>query len=218
VIDHHAPDVIVLTELRPSSRPLLSALRERGWMHQVTGIEQAPVASAGIVSRQPLFALASAGPAEVLPGRWIEAWIPHHEVVIAAVYGPLRNEPFKRFWEAALDALPGRAQGSYAIAGDLNTGEAGVDAPSMSFFCSDYFVGLRNAGLVDVWRSQNPRGGACSYHHRAGGGRDGAGFRLDHLLVSRRLAARAGACHYDSNARARTISDHAPLFAEFRET
>jgi hypothetical protein len=63
-------------------------------------------------------AFAPSAPAKVLPGRWVEAWIPHNDAVVTAVYGPLRNEPYKRFWEAALAEVPAMTGESYALAGD----------------------------------------------------------------------------------------------------
>lgn len=217
VIERHAPDVLVLTELRPSSIPLLGALAERGWGHQLTGISEEADVCAGVLAREPLVALAPAATASELPGRWIEAWVPTRGMVVAGVYGPLRNEPYHAFWRAVLTALPARVRGDYVLAGDLNTGEPLLDAPSPRFFCAEHFVALRSAGLVDVWRQRNADVREHSYHHRLRNGVAGAGFRLDHVLASPSLASRAVAAGYDRTVLQARVSDHAAAFVEFTD-
>jgi exonuclease III len=214
LIERHAPDVLVLTELRPTSADLLAGLSARGWTFQVTGVNDNPTASAGIVSRHPIVPLEASEPSAVLPGRFLEAWIPGADLVVAGLYGPLRNEKYNHFWEAVRRIVPARAAGSYLLAGDLNTGESLLDAPDERFFCSDHFCALRAAGLVDVWRVRNPQAREWSYFHRSGGGVRGAGFRLDHLLASRALANRVQDCRYDHTALDMRTSDHAPLFVQ----
>jgi exodeoxyribonuclease-3 len=215
VILRHAPDILVLTELRRSSSRLLRQLAERGWKYQVSGISQSPIAAAAVLSRDPLLPLAPSAPSAVLPGRWLEAWLPNQGIVVAGVYGPLKHEPYDDFWRAALNTLPERARGRYILAGDLNTGESLMDATSATFFCSDYFVKLRASGLTDVWRERNTDARQYSYHHRLRAGRVGAGFRLDHVFVSSVLARHAVACGYDRTVLANKISDHAPVHIEF---
>jgi exonuclease III len=215
VIVQHAPDVLVLTELRRSSAAILSALAERGWKYQVTGLAESPVAAPGILARDPFVELPPAEPTTVLPGRWIEVSFVKSGMVVAAVYGPLRNEPHDAFWRAAERCLPARVQGTYLIAGDLNTGESLLDAASAHFFCSEHFLKLRSAGLIDIWRQRNTGAREYSYHHRRRGGIRGAGFRLDHVLASPTLAAASLTCGYDRAALETNVSDHAPTYVEF---
>ena len=214
VVVRHAPDVLVLTELRPSSAALLRELAARGWTHQVSGIGDAPVC-AGILAREPIIVSEPSGPELVLPGRWIEALVPSLGITVAAVYGPLQKEAYDTFWRAVLGVVSARVQGDFVLAGDLNTGESLLDAPHPRFFCSDHFVALRSAGLVDVWRQRNPEAREYSYHHRMSGGVAGAGFRLDHILASPGLAARTTGAGYDRSALEAKVSDHAPAYCEF---
>jgi exonuclease III len=213
-LETHSPDVAVLTEVRPSSAAMLSTLANRGWHCQLNAIDDNPIASVAIVARHPLQPLPAAKPAAILPGRWIEASVPDFGITIAGAYGPLDEEPYDDFWTAVCELLPARVSGQYVLAGDLNTGESRLDAPRDRFFCSHHFLALRTAGLVDVWRSRNPEERVFSYHHPLRGGVRGAGFRLDHLLMTSSLANRVVSCGYDLTVLDSRIPDHALVFAE----
>jgi exonuclease III len=214
VIGRHAPDILVLTELRPRSTGLLAALAAQGWLHQVTGIAVNPVASVGIVSRDPILQLAPAAPAAVLPGRWLEVTVPAQGLTIAGAYGPLPREAYRSFWSAVLNTVR-CARADYVLAGDLNTGQSLCDVPNAPFFCSNYFMALQAAGLVDLWRQRNPNAREYSWYSCLPGGAVGSGFRLDHVLASPNLVSRVVSCSYDHATRQTEASDHAPICVEF---
>ena len=79
------------------------------------------------------------------------------------------------------------------------------------------FTGLLDWGLVDVFRQRYDAGGLYSWwDYRAGNFHKGKGMRIDHVLATPPLAARAGAVLIDRNARkGEKPSDHAPVVVDF---
>lgn len=71
-------------------------------------------------------------------------------------------------------------------------------------------------GLVDLFRRFAPEAGHYTWwDYRAGAYRRNQGLRIDHILASPALAARAKACFIDREPREREKpSDHAPVVAE----
>ncbi len=78
------------------------------------------------------------------------------------------------------------------------------------------FARLIEWGLVDGYRLHHPEPGRYTWwDYRAGHFHRGLGMRIDHLLVSRSLAARSVAAEIDRNARKGPApSDHAPLYLD----
>lgn len=77
--------------------------------------------------------------------------------------------------------------------------------------------GIMAVGLLDVFRRFTPEPGHYTWwDYRAGSFRRNLGLRIDHILASPALSARAAACIIDREPRARERpSDHAPVVAEF---
>ena len=78
------------------------------------------------------------------------------------------------------------------------------------------FQRLIDWGLVDAYRMHHPEAGRFTWwDYRAGHFHKGLGMRIDHLLVSRSLAARCTGAEIDRNARKGPApSDHAPMYLE----
>ena len=78
------------------------------------------------------------------------------------------------------------------------------------------FQALLDWGLVDAYRLRHPEGGRYTWwDYRAGNFHKGLGMRIDHLLVTRPLAARITAAEIDRDARkGPTPSDHAPMWID----
>lgn len=215
-IDGQAPDVLILSELRKSSRPLLDDLAHRGWSAQVTGVDECDIACVGLLSRTPLVRLDSPPPSASIKGRWIEAWSAEHNTTIAGVYGPLDYEnAHEEFWTGVRSRLPQRVSESYLLGGDLNIGESLLDSPKKNFFCSEHFVAMRDAGLVDLFRRAHKDRREYSYFGKQGDAPRGAGTRIDHLLASATLAERLETVEYHTGPLDARTSDHAPMTAQF---
>ena len=81
------------------------------------------------------------------------------------------------------------------------------------------FQALLSWGLVDAYRLHHPEGGRYTWwDYRAGNFHKGLGMRIDHLLVTRSLAARVTAAEVDRDARkGPTPSDHAPMWIDIAD-
>ena len=81
------------------------------------------------------------------------------------------------------------------------------------------FEALLEWGLVDAYRLRHPEPGRFTWwDYRAGNFHKGLGMRIDHLLITRPLAARLVAAEIDRDARkGPTPSDHAPLWIELAD-
>lgn len=91
-------------------------------------------------------------------------------------------------------------------------GATHVSAPERAAFAA-----LLDWGLVDAYRAVWPEAPRYTWwDYRAGDFHMGRGMRIDHLLVTRPLAARVAGAEIDREARKGkpTPSDHAPLFVD----
>jgi exodeoxyribonuclease-3 len=111
--------------------------------------------------------------------------------------------------------------------GDLNIAPAGEDIHNADqqekHVC--YHVDARNAfedtrawGLHDVFRKHHPEPGQYTFfdYRTPGAVKRGEGWRIDHILTTRRLAAKSTDCYIDLEPRMKEKpSDHTFLVAEF---
>lgn len=101
---------------------------------------------------------------------------------------------------------------SILLAGDLNVLERG-HTPRVPMFdqerphAFDRFIAL---GLIDVFRHLHPERVEHSWLDR-----NGAGQRLDHVMMSRNLLSKAVSFSYVADTRTRRLSDHSALLASF---
>ena len=138
---------------------------------------------------------------------------------------------FKLDWLARLRTVldetcpPGS---SVAVCGDFNVAPADRDVWDPAHFVGMTHVSeperaaLRHVedwGLEDVFTRFNDPGTFTWWDYRAGDFHQGRGMRIDLLLVSRDLAARATAAFRDRDARkGQKPSDHAPVVVDFSDT
>lgn len=101
---------------------------------------------------------------------------------------------------------------SILLAGDLNVLERG-HSPRVPAFdqeqphAFDRFIDL---GLIDVFRHLHPERVEHSWFDRYG-----AGQRLDHVLMSRKLLSKVMSLNYVAETRTRRLSDHSAMLASF---
>jgi exodeoxyribonuclease-3 len=153
-------------------------------------------------------------------------------VRVVAIYAPNGREVGTRFYDAKLAwydrlarwleqaASPDEA---LVIGGDFNVAPADIDVwdPAACHGGTHVSPGERAAfarllawGLVDAYRIHHAEGDRFSWwDYRAGMFHQNYGMRIDHLLVTKKVAARAVASEIDREARkGKPIpSDHAPL-------
>src|SRR5690606_19418817 len=150
--------------------------------------------------------------------RIVQARIPALEMEIVGAHipppGGAAGDERVRVWRQALLAARAGRAGRLALAGDFNTGRAGLDGER---FRHTALLGqLATLGYVDAWRRLHPAGRQVTWR-----GPDGAAARVDHCFLSALLAAGltgarieefgAGAGALEGGA---WLSDHAPVVVE----
>jgi len=164
-------------------------------------------------------------------------WATCNGVRVCSVYVPNGRElghdhyHYKLAWLARLrrklDAGAGASpEGLLTILGDWNIAPddrdvydpaAFVDATHTSAPEREALAEVEAWGLTDVFRRHYDDGGLFSWwDYRAGNFHKGLGMRIDLILATESLAAKATASLIDRNARkGQKPSDHAPVIADF---
>ena len=158
-----------------------------------------------------------------------------HVVCVYAPNGRTVDSPFYRAklgwferlvaWLGAVGAGGGALAGDLVVGGDFNVAPADADVwdptachggTHVSRPERDAFARLTALGLVDVYRAHHAEPGRYTWwDYRAGAFPKNFGMRIDHLLLSRALAARTVHVEIDRQARKGTLpSDHAPVTAD----
>lgn len=164
-------------------------------------------------------------------------WATCAGVRVASAYVPngraLDNDhyTYKLAWMARLrEALDRRedASGELAVLGDYNIAPEDRDVWSMAAFAGathvseperDALRSLEQWGLTDVFRRFNDEDKVYSWwDYRGGDFHQGRGMRIDLIMATEALAARATGCTIDRNARkGKQPSDHAPVIVELAD-
>ena len=156
-------------------------------------------------------------------------------VRVVSLYAPNGRVVGSRFYEAKLawyERLAGwlaascDAGGTLVLGGDLNVAPEDVDVWDPAACHGGTHVSeperravgrLREWGLVDAYRRHHPEPERYSWwDYRAGMFHKNYGMRIDHLLVTRAVAARSVAAEIDREARKGkpVPSDHAPVVVD----
>jgi exonuclease III len=216
-IQSHDADVLVLTEYRQSSRPVfVRRFEELGFSHHMDSDPRAGFNGVAIFSRKPFVALPCPFDAPPLSERWLEVQFDEARLRLIGAYGPLKKAGdaiVQSFWETLIDSISARRGHPYLLVGDLNTGQAGVDAKDPRFFCSQHFTQLPAVGWEDAWRALNGDLTGYSWFSRRDG-RDLNGFRIDHAFVTAAARPAVVACQYSDAERLAGTSDHAVLLVD----
>ncbi|HEU4349693.1 MAG TPA: endonuclease/exonuclease/phosphatase family protein [Actinoplanes sp.] len=231
VLRRERPDLLALQELRYFDR------HGRRRMHEVAEALGMTAHLARSVFAQPVAILVR--PPLRLTRTKAVSWRLHHAAASAEVAtgaGPLvmvstHLNPFspeRRRREARwLAARFGSARRMVLVAGDLNGLDPGTDhAAAMVRLHRLYrrrhlapdgtadtraIAAFQDAGFVDLWRGDGDPNTAPT---TVGGGREFSGMRLDYLLASRPLAARARGARVVRGDETEYASDHYPVTVE----
>jgi exodeoxyribonuclease-3 len=156
------------------------------------------------------------------------------DVRVVSLYAPNGRELATPFYEAKLDwfdrlrtwldtgADPAQ---QLVLAGDLNVAPTDLDVYDPAAYIGTThtspperaaFQSLLDWGLEDAYRRFHPEPGRFSWwDYRAGNFHKGLGMRIDHLLVTASVAARATGAEIDRDARKGKLpSDHAPVYLD----
>ncbi len=128
----------------------------------------------------------------------------------------------REFWKwlvPACDRIVGRRA---VLCGDFNTAASGEDGPAeYRFSCGSQFRDLEAHGWRDAYRELHPVGRQYSWWHK------GRGFRIDHGMLSRGLAAPNSVAYTQEiggtrlvqspsdTVKVAAISDHSALVLDF---
>lgn len=151
--------------------------------------------------------------------RVINAYVVNGESIESDKYRYKLNwlEAFSRWLAAEIAAYP-----KLVVMGDFNIAPTDADVYDPKRFegavlCSqperDYFNGLLAMGFIDALdHFSGEEGDFTWWDYRGGGFRRNHGLRIDHILVSPAVQAKATACHVDREPRGwERPSDHAPV-------
>jgi exodeoxyribonuclease-3 len=231
VLGRERPDLLALQELRQFER------HDGRRMHDVAEALGMTAHLAPSAFGQPVAVLARPPLTLTRPGS--VRWRLHHAAATAVVptaAGPLRLvsthlnpfSPYRRMREARwLAARYASKRKLVLLAGDLNALDPGTDHTAELAALDTLYrrrhlapdrtadtramAAFAGAGFVDLWGGD---GDGHTAPTSAGGGREFSGMRLDYLLASPRLAARARGARVVRGGEAEYASDHYPVTAE----
>lgn len=151
--------------------------------------------------------------------RVINAYVVNGESIGSEKYSYKLNwlEAFTRWLAAEITQYP-----KLVVIGDFNIAPTDADVYDPERFegavlCSqperDYFNRLLSMGLIDTLSHFSGEAGNFTWwDYRGGGFRRNHGLRIDHILASPAIQAKATACHVDREPRSwARPSDHAPV-------
>jgi exodeoxyribonuclease III len=193
-VARHDPGVVVLTEYRPSSTPLLECLQDAGFTHTALSKPKSRIGGVAILSKLPIRNEMVSEQMGAFESRLLTVEIPDARLRVCGIYGPQRGEAFDDCWQSALEVLRACTQEPLLVTGDFSTGEP----------LRGHFAELGEMGYVDLWRRQ----------HGAGDSARGNGSRIDHAFGTSSLLPRVRRCDYSHAERQQKLSDHSPIIVE----
>ncbi len=213
-----APDLIAITEFRTiRGGSLRAVLADHGWRHQAQSPGDRGANTVFIASRRPIEGVnGHTRLRDDLRRRLLTVTLAGGTVVTAAhVPDAQRSDRAGMVartgvWREIVATARSHRDGAHIVLGDLNTGRHRLDEAGATFSCTAMLGRLASLGYVDAWRAVHGMGA------RQGSWRShaGADFRLDHALVSARLAGTIRGAAYAQNALKNRLSDHAPLLVD----
>ena len=233
-LQEHAPDVLLLQELKGTEFPA-EVFQNLGY--QSAAVTQKAYNGVAILSRLPMETLSNA-----LPGGEDDTHARFLETIIAGIrivniYLPNGNPPgsdnfsYKLAW---MDRLIQKMSAWSAenlpvlIGGDFNVIPEEIDCHKPSSWMGDAlfqpesrarYRAMLDIGYTDAFRSLHPGEGGhftfWDYFRRSF--ENNRGIRIDHFLLSSKLAKKLLSCKIDKDPRAREKpSDHTPILIELR--
>ncbi len=208
-IDHHNPDVLVLTEYRSDYlAELEQGLIKIGLPHILTTNPLPKINGILAASREPLTILPSTYAPKDLEHRWLELFLPEFQARLLCVHIPTvsGNKDGKlAFWNAVNAYARHLRDDRALIVGDFNTGLP-VDAEGTPFVYSEKMAELLDIGWIDIWRQRIPEGKEYTWYSNAD-----KGFRLDYVFVSPKMNGLVEEVYHSHRESEAGISDHSIL-------
>jgi exodeoxyribonuclease III len=230
----HEPDLLLLQEIKCEAAQFPAArFQELGYRAEIVG--QKAYNGVAVLSRAPVAVRASALPglpADDAQARFLE--VEAGGIIVADLYCPngnSRGEDGFRYKLAWMEHLRVHAAGllaadrDFVLAGDYNICPTEADLAPGALGSDDALVrpesraawrALLWLGLTDALRAVAPRERLFTYwDYQAGAFDRDIGLRIDHALLSPRLAERLVSVSVARDERAKTQpSDHVPVIVE----
>jgi exonuclease III len=222
VVAAAAPDVAVLSDVRPSHHTSLAVGLRRAGFEWIAGTNQANYTGMLIASKVPMQPGSTSS--KVLPGHWCHVWLPSARLSVVGVYGPLRRKglanPVPAFWDEIAQAATQLATDTAVVVGDLNTAVAPRDTESgLPLPASKYLQKLAASGWRDIYREIHGDRQEWSYWDSRGA------YRIDYAMLSPAAPAAKNADYlrekagynlgrWSKDQQALVASDHAAFIFE----
>ena len=227
----HKPDFLLLQELKGTELPEME-LQAAGYT--LTAVAQKAYNGVAILSRAPVTVIHQALPGDPSDdqARYLE--VEQNGTRIINIYAPNGNPigtekfAYKMAWLGRLHTRLAdlRATGAdFLIAGDFNIIPEDKDCYDPAAWAGDAlfqpepraaYRALLHLGLTDALRALHPQPDLYTFwDYQAGAWPQNKGIRIDHILLSPRLADRLAACAVDKAPRGLDKpSDHTPVLIE----
>lgn len=202
-------DLIVLTEYRIVPGVSLLKLLKNQNFHQLTTTPPTNQNGICILSKHLIKEHKTKTPPQS-DHRWLTCHLPDFDLLFLAAHVPNQTERWNKqnFWECLEGFAAENIHQECAILGDLNTA-LDIDCEGSPIPHAVSFQRLLDAGWIDAWRAHNPDSREFTwYSHRNNG------FRLDHCLLSPKLAESSKGAILRHDVRTNRISDHSMLTVE----
>jgi exodeoxyribonuclease-3 len=229
------PDVLLLQELKSAEFPA-ELFQELGYTS--AAVTQKSYNGVAILSRSPIEVVSSAlaGDEADSHARFLEAVI--HDIRVANIYLPNGNPTgsdkfsYKLAWMDRLQRqmqIWAESEKPTLVGGDFNVIPEDIDCHKPSSWMRDAlfqpeprarYRAYLGTGYIDAFRYLHPgEGGYFTYwDYFRNAFEYNRGIRIDHLLLSPKLAPRLESCEIDKGPRAlEKPSDHTPILVQLRD-
>lgn len=228
-LEREKPDALCLQELKGLEFPA-DAFKEAGY--ESIFVSQKAYNGVAFLTREKAELVTDKLTGEVEePARYLE--IQYKGVTLVGIYAPNGNPmgtekfDYKKAWTRKLierARAKRQRRENFLIMGDYNIIPEDRDCHDPALWRSDALYHpesvsllneLRNIGLTDAFRVNNDEAAQYSFwDYQAGAWQRNNGIRIDHILLSPRLADGLQECVIDKDARAEEQpSDHVPVWA-----
>lgn len=217
LLDHNA-DVIALSEFRRTTGgQIAGALADHGWIHQHSTSPPAGANGLLIASRLPITVQTPPRLPVICARAAAAASLRLAEISVAGVSllaahipcaGPDQSAR-EHLFQCLLAAARRHRERPCLVIGDLNAGRHYLDEDGARFNCTRLFGQFSALGYTDAWRRLNADSREFSWFSA-----EGAGFRLDHAMISWPLLERLSSCRYSHEERLCGLSDHSALLVQ----
>jgi len=224
IILDYSPDVIVLTEIKDTKG--CRYIRDRLFSEGYDSFFTAPKDDYGVIVAAPR--------SDFISDDLQIDFFPHRAVLIRgnSIFGKMnilgvyvpsrgpkerRNKDKMKFQLELMKVLPklSGTEGYTIVTGDFNVLERN-HIPHYSVFGEweyRFYESFLQNGLIDAYRAVSPNTQDYSWF-----GREGDGYRFDHIFISQSLLRYLKECKYIHEPRLQKISDHSIMYMKLNKT